>query len=54
MVKAVKLAHYQEIIEHMLANNPGVDKYFSYIVIKAVFVKNAVPLSAILPRGTEG
>ena len=31
--------HYQEIIEGLLDRNIGIEKYFSYIVIKTVFIK---------------
>jgi DNA-binding Lrp family transcriptional regulator len=41
---ARSVAHYQSVIEHLLEQNIGIDKYFSYIVIKSVFVKNHLPL----------
>ena len=46
---ARSVAHYQEIIENILDRNIGVDKYFSYIVIKSILTKDSVPLSVILP-----
>jgi DNA-binding Lrp family transcriptional regulator len=36
--------HYQSIIEHLLEQSIGIEKYFSYIVIKSVFLKNYLPL----------
>lgn len=44
------IAHYQEIITSILDRNVGVDKYFSYIVIKTLFDKGAVPIEALLPQ----
>jgi DNA-binding Lrp family transcriptional regulator len=41
---ARSVGHYQSVIEHLLEQNIGIDKYFSYIVIKSVFVKNHLPL----------
>ena len=31
------IEHYQDVIEHMLDARIGIDKYFSYIVIKSLF-----------------
>jgi DNA-binding Lrp family transcriptional regulator len=41
------ITDYQEIIEHLLEMNVGIEKYFSYVVIKSPFVKNYYPLSAL-------
>ncbi|SFL09397.1 Lrp/AsnC family transcriptional regulator [Falsiroseomonas stagni] len=38
------IQHYQEIIESLLTRNIGIEKYFSYVVIKSVFVKRHYPL----------
>ena len=46
---ARSVAHYQEIVENILERNIGVDKYFSYIVIKSILVKDTVALRAVLP-----
>ncbi len=46
---ARSVAHYQEIIESILERNIGVDKYFSYIVIKSILVRDSVALSVVLP-----
>lgn len=36
---------YQEIIERLLGPQVGIEKYFSYIVIKTVFAKPFIPVS---------
>jgi hypothetical protein len=40
--------HYQEIIEGLLERNIGIEKYFSYIVIKTPFVKNYYPIERLM------
>jgi len=40
--------HYQSIIEALLARNVGIEKYFSYIVIKSVFVKPHYPIESLV------
>jgi len=42
------IAHYQELMESILDRNIGVEKYFSYIVIKSPIVKNTIPLRTLL------
>ncbi|UZE16018.1 winged helix-turn-helix transcriptional regulator [Pseudomonas sp. B21-054] len=42
------IQHYQELMESILDRNIGIEKYFSYIVIKSPVVKNAVPLRILL------
>jgi DNA-binding Lrp family transcriptional regulator len=42
------IAHYQERMENLLERNIGIEKYFSYIVIKSPVVKNCVPLKKLL------
>ena len=44
------VVHYQEIIEAILDRNIGVEKYFSYIVIKSLIEHDSVPIKAILPQ----
>jgi len=41
------IVHYQEIIEKLLELNIGIEKYFSYVVIKSPFVKSYYPLPAL-------
>ena len=40
--------HYQEIIERLLEMSIGIEKYFSYVVIKSIFVKQHLPLEKFL------
>lgn len=42
------IGHYQEVIEQLLDRNLGIEKYFSYIVIRSPFVKHGVPLEKLL------
>lgn len=44
------VSHYQEIIEGMLERNIGIEKYFSYIVIKSPFIKNHYPIESLFGR----
>jgi DNA-binding Lrp family transcriptional regulator len=41
------VGHYQSIIERMLEGNFGIEKYFSYIVIKSPFIKNHYPIQRL-------
>ena len=42
------IGHYQEVVERLLDRNLGIEKYFSYIVIRTPFVKHAAPLDKLL------
>jgi DNA-binding Lrp family transcriptional regulator len=42
------IGHYQEQIESLLRRNIGIEKYFSYIVIKSPIVKTEMPLKTLL------
>jgi DNA-binding Lrp family transcriptional regulator len=42
------IAHYQDEMEGLLRRNIGIERYFSYIVIKSPIVKNIVPLKKLL------
>ena len=44
------LAHYQSVIESMLEGNLGIEKYFSYIVIKSPFIKTHCPIERLFPH----
>lgn len=46
VVRSVGL--YQELMETILERNIGIEKYFSYIVIKTVFERGAVPVRSLL------
>lgn len=47
---ARSVSQYQEIIEDLLDRKLGIDKYFSYIVIKPVTEKHALPLNDLAVR----
>ena len=40
--------HYQQVIEGLLERNIGIEKYFSYIVIKSPFIKNFYPIERLI------
>ncbi|MGR9148137.1 Lrp/AsnC family transcriptional regulator [Rhizobium leguminosarum] len=42
------VARYQDLMESILDRNIGVEKYFSYIVIKTVFDRGAVSLKSLV------
>lgn len=42
------IQHYQNIITEILDRNVGVDKYFSYIVIRTLVDKGFVPLKSLM------
>ena len=42
--------HYQQVIEGLLERNIGIEKYFSYIVIKSPFVKTHCPIEKLFPE----
>lgn len=41
------ILHYQETIEALLEQDIGIEKYFSYVVIKSPYVKAHYPLSSL-------
>ena len=41
---ARSVQHYQDTIERLLGLPIGIEKYFSYVVIKSIFVKRHYPL----------
>ncbi len=41
---ARNVPHYQEIIERLLDAGIGIEKYFSYVVIKTIFAKQHYPI----------
>lgn len=48
------VAHYQEIIEGLLDREIGIEKYFSYIVIKSPIQKTYCPVERLFPdRGNH-
>lgn len=44
--------HYQELMEDLLARNIGIEKYFSFIVIKSPFIKTHYPIERLFPLAT--
>lgn len=46
------VAHYQSIIETMLEGDYGIEKYFSYVVIKSPFIKNHYPIQDLFGNQT--
>ncbi|KAF1065606.1 winged helix-turn-helix transcriptional regulator (plasmid) [Burkholderia gladioli] len=41
------VSHYQMIVEGLVEQNIGIDKYFSYVIIKSPFVKRDYPLESL-------
>ncbi len=41
------IVDYQNIIETLIDRDVGIDKYFSFVVIKTPFVKNQLPLTRL-------
>lgn len=48
-IVARDVAHYQQLIDDLLAREVGVDTYFTYIVTKRVKAHSALPLAQLLP-----
>jgi len=42
------IGHYQSIVEGLLDRQIGIDKYFSYIVIKSPLIRTELPLKTLL------
>ncbi len=47
------VAQYQAIIERMLSSDYGIERYFSYIVIKSPFIKHHQPIQALFGEGVS-
>jgi DNA-binding Lrp family transcriptional regulator len=48
------VSHYQNVIEDLLEREIGIEKFFSYIIIKSQFVKSQDPLELLFgPREPE-
>lgn len=41
------IMNYQNIVEKLIAMDIGIDKYFSYVVIKSPFIKTHLPLTSL-------
>ena len=48
------VSHYQSIIEGLLERNIGIEKYFSYVIIKSPFVKTHYPLETLFSQNSLG
>ncbi|MDW3684460.1 Lrp/AsnC family transcriptional regulator [Cupriavidus sp. CV2] len=44
--------HYQELMESLLERDIGIEKYFSFIVIKSPFIKTHYPIERLFPSTT--
>jgi DNA-binding Lrp family transcriptional regulator len=44
------IASYQELMETLLERNIGIEKYFSYIVIKTPILKHSLPVKRLIER----
>jgi DNA-binding Lrp family transcriptional regulator len=44
------VSHYQSIIEGLLERGIGIEKYFSYVIIKTAFVKTHYPLETLFSQ----
>jgi DNA-binding Lrp family transcriptional regulator len=47
---ARSVSHYQSIIEGLLERNIGIEKYFSYVIIKTSFIKTHYPLETLFSQ----
>ena len=44
---ARSVSHYQSIVEGLLERDIGIEKYFSYVIIKTSFIKTHYPLESL-------
>ncbi len=45
----VSISDYQVIMERLTDNDIGIDKYFSFVVLKTPFIKTHLPLKTLFP-----
>lgn len=45
---ARSITHYQSVMEQLIEREIGIEKYFSYIVIKSPIIKEQLPLRTLL------
>ncbi len=43
------ISDYQAVMERLIDQDVGIDKYFSFVVIKSPFVKTHLPLKTLFP-----
>jgi DNA-binding Lrp family transcriptional regulator len=48
------VSHYQNIIEGLLERDIGIEKYFSYVIIKTAFAKTHYPLETLFSGSGSG
>ncbi|MCR9220347.1 MAG: winged helix-turn-helix transcriptional regulator [Alphaproteobacteria bacterium] len=51
LIAAGDIAGYQRLVDALLAEDLGIERYFTYIVTKPVKVQDGWPLEALLPKG---
>ncbi|HEY2605975.1 winged helix-turn-helix transcriptional regulator [Paraburkholderia sp. RL18-103-BIB-C] len=44
------VSHYQSIVERLLERDIGIEKYFSYVIIKTPFIKTHYPLETLFSQ----
>lgn len=44
------VTHYQSIMEEMLESDYGIEKYFSYVVLKTPFIKHHFPIQQLFGK----
>ncbi len=44
------IARYQSLMDELLASDAGIEKYFSFIVLRSPVVKHHIPLDKLLPH----
>ena len=47
---ARSVSHYQSIIEGLLEHDIGIEKYFSYVIIRTSFIKTHYPLETLFSQ----
>ncbi|WP_028216990.1 Lrp/AsnC family transcriptional regulator [Paraburkholderia oxyphila] len=47
---ARSVSHYQSIVEGLLERDIGIEKYFSYVIIKTSFIKTHYPLETLFSQ----
>ncbi|WP_438765246.1 Lrp/AsnC family transcriptional regulator [Kushneria sp. TE3] len=50
---ARSITHYQSVMEALIEREIGIEKYFSYIVIKSPIVKEQLPLRTLLANASD-
>ena len=48
--QTLSIAHYQKLVEDLLESDAGINKYFSYIVIKTPIFQRYAPVALVAPQ----